>query len=189
MPAALTRLMGEDVKGMLSKILSDPGEGAVSLKGLYHALENVQLLNVHAGQETGRLFVPIPLQFQDGTWGLAQVLFFLPSYYETDTSRQKNDSDRKPTCSVTLVMTLSRLGTVRAEVMLTGMTLQGSLRVDDPHTLEKIETQLPLLTQILESRGIEIERFTCQLVTTSDLGTDLITEIISREGSSVCFVA
>ncbi len=86
-------------------------------------------------------------------------------------------------------MALSSLGTVRAELMLTGMTLQGTLRVDHPPTLEKIETHLPLLTQMLESRGIEIGQFTCQLATTSELNIDLITEMISREGSSVCFVA
>ncbi len=95
-PAALTRLMAEDVKGMLSKILADAGDGAASLKGLYHALENIQLLNVHAGQETGKVFVPIPLQFQDGTWGLAQVLFFLPSHYEADISHQKRIQIENP---------------------------------------------------------------------------------------------
>ncbi len=188
-PATLAKLMTDDVKGMLSRILTDSKESAAALKGLFNALENTQLLNLHASQEAGKLFVPIPLQFQDGTWGLAQVLFFLPSYYDDEASRQKDDSEKKATCSVTLVMTLSCLGTVRAELKLTGMTLQGKLQMDQHDTLEKIETQLPLLTRMLESRGIEIDEFTCQLVHASDLKTDLITEIISQEGSSVCFVA
>ena len=188
-PASMAKLMAGDLKGMLSKILADFNGSATALKGVYNALENTQLLNLHAGQEMGKLFVPMPLQFQDGTWGLAQILFFLPSYYEDDTSRQKNDSEKKATCSVTLVMTLSSLGTVQAELKLTGMTLQGKFQVDQRDTLEKIETQLPLLTQMLESRGIDVEGFTCQLSAASDLKTDLITEIISQEGSSVCFVA
>jgi uncharacterized ferritin-like protein (DUF455 family) len=61
--------------------------------------------------------------------------------------------------------------------------------VDRPDTLEKIEPQLPLLTRTLESRGIDVDAFTCRLVKSSDLKTDLISEIISQEGSSVCFVA
>jgi hypothetical protein len=42
---------------------------------------------------------------------------------------------------------------------------------------------------MLESRGIDVEAFCCRLAKSSDLKTDLISEIISREGSSVCFVA
>jgi hypothetical protein len=188
-PESMAKLMAGDLKGLLSKILADSSESATALKGLYNALENTQLLNLHAGQEAGKLFVPVPLQFQDGTWGLAQILFFLPSYCDTETSRQKNDSEKKVTCSVTLVMTLSCLGTVQAELKLTEMTLQGKIQVDQRDTLEKIETQLPLLTQMLESRGIEVDGLTCHLSAASDLKTDLILEMISQEGSSVCFVA
>jgi len=188
-PAALEKLMYGDVKGLISRILADAKEGTAALKGLYNALENIQLLNLHGGQETGKLFVPIPLQFQDGTWGLAQILFYLPSYYEQEMSRQKNDPEKKVTCAVTLMMNLSRLGTVRAELKLTGMTLQGRLQMERQNTLEKIETHLPLLIRMLETRGIEIDTLTCQLVPLSDLKTDLISEIISQEGSSVCFVA
>jgi hypothetical protein len=188
-PASLENLLNGDVKGLISRMLGDVKEGATPLKGLYNALEQIQLLNLHGGQETGKLFVPIPLQFQDGTWGLAQILFYLPSYCEQESPRQKNDSEQKAVCSVTLVMTLSRLGTIRADLKLTEMTLQGGFQVDRPDTLEKIEPQLPLLTRTLESRGIDVDAFTCRLVKSSDLKTDLISEIISQEGSSVCFVA
>lgn len=188
-PAFLETLLSGDVKGLISRILADGKEGTAGLKGLYNALEQVQLLNLHAGQETGKLFVPIPLQFQDGTWGLAQILFYLPSYYEQERPRQKNDSEQDAVCSVTLVMTLPRLGTIRADLKLTEMTLQGSLQVDRPGTLEKIEPHLPLLTRMLESRGIHVEAFFCRLATSSALKTDLISEMISQGGSSVCFVA
>ncbi len=188
-PASLENLLNGDVKGLIARMLAGAKEGATALKGLYNALEHIQLLNLHGGQEGGKLFVPIPLQFQDGTWGLAQILFYLPSYYEQERPRQKNDSEQKAVCSVTLVMTLSSLGTIRADLKLTGMALQGGLRVDRPDTLEKIEPQLPLLTRMLESRGIDVEAFCCRLAKSSDLKTDLISEIIFREGSSVCFVA
>jgi hypothetical protein len=188
-PASLENLLNGDVKGLISKILADAKESATALKGLYNALEHIQLLNLHSGQETGKLFVPIPLQFQDGTWGLAQILFYLPSYYEQERPCQKNDSEKKKVCSVTLVITLSRLGTIRADLKLKEMTLQGGLQVDRPDTLEKIEPQLPLLTRMLESRGIDVDAFFCRLVKPSDLKADLISEIVSQEGSSVCFVA
>lgn len=188
-PASLENLLTGDVKGLISRMLGNVKEGAAALKGLYSALENVQLLNLHGGQETGKLFVPIPMQFQDGNWCLAQILFYLPSYYGQESPRQKNDSEQKAVCSVTLVMTLSRLGTIRADLKLTEMTLQGGLQVDRPETLEKIEPQLPLLTRMLESRGIEVDTLFCRLAKSSDLKTDLISEIISQEGSSVCFVA
>lgn len=187
--ASLENLLSKDVKGLISRILADAREGTAALKGLYSALEHIQLLNLHGGPEAGKLFIPIPLQFQDGNWGLAQILFYLPTYYEQESNRQKNDSEKKTDCSVTLVMTLSSLGMIRADLKLTEMTLQGSLRVDRPDTFEKIEPQLPLLIRMLESRGIDVDAFTCRLAKSSDLKTDLISEIISREGSSVCFVA
>jgi hypothetical protein len=188
--AVLDALAGGDLKAMISKLLTGSGEqGVASLKALHTALENIQLLNVYGSQQVQKLFIPLPLQFYDGTWGLAQILFHLPSNDGSRSKQPDDDSEQPSACSVTVIVELSRMGAVRSDLRLEGTTLQGKFLADRSQTLEKIESRLSSFTEVLERRGMRISQFTCHLADTAVVKKDLISQIIPQEGSSVCFVA
>jgi hypothetical protein len=188
--SVLDALAAGDLKGMISKLLTGGTEkGGSLLKALHAALENIQLLNVYGSQQAQKLFVPLPLQFYDGTWGLAQILFHLPTDDGSRSQQPEDDSEQIPACAVTVILELSRLGTIRADLQLKGQSLQGKFLVDRSRTLEKIESRLSSFTEVLAHRGLKIGQITCHLADTAEVKKDLITQIIPQEGSSVCFVA
>lgn len=188
--AVLDALVAGDLKGMISKLLTGGAEEKGSLlKALHTALENIQLLNVYGSQQAQKLFVPLPLQFYDGTWGLAQILFHLPPDDGSRFQQSDDDSEQIPACAVTVILELSRLGTIRADLQLKGPALQGKFLVDRSRTLEKMEANLSSFTEVLERRGMKVGQITCHLADTAVVKKDLISQIIPQEGSSVCFVA
>jgi hypothetical protein len=188
--ALVDGLAAGDLKGMLSKLLTTgSGADSLSLKTLYSVLENIQLLNIHGSQQAQKLFVPLPLQLYDGTWGLAQILFHLPPDGGSRPEKTGDDSKQPFTCSVTVIVELSRLGAVRSDLHLEETLLSGKFLADRSQTLEKIESRLSSFTRVLSRRGMSIGQFTCHLVDTAVVKKDLISEIIPQEGSSVCFVA
>ena len=184
-------LMESDVKGILAKNSGSSEASNSDLKLLGTALENIQLLNLHGVQQGGKLFLPLPLEFSDGTVGLVQILLGL----SPDARGESHGSEEVPgggtsrPYSVVLLIELTTLGAIRAELTLSGTHVQGQFLVDRQTTRDRMEKELPAFMVLLESKGFSIGYMGCRQMESQVVKKPLVDEIFSREGSSVCFVA
>jgi len=174
-----------DLKGLISKILMNTKESDTVLQPLLSALDNIQLLNIHGNDRARMLFLPLPLQFLQGTMGVAQLLLQFPR----EDSSQEGGKKKDRQYGVVMLLELSTLGPIRTELVLTGTKLQGRFLVEQKNALECIETHIPSFMDMLKERGFTIEHMGCQRVESSIVKQSLVNEILPQEGSSICVVA
>ncbi len=177
-----------DLKGLISRVLMNTKEADTVLQPLISALDNIQLLNVHGNERARMLFLPLPLQFAHGTIGMTQILLHFPR--EEDPSRsQEGEKKGDRQYSVVMLLELSTLGAIRAELLLTGTKVQGRFLVHQKNTLECIETHIASFMDILKDRGFTIGHMGCQQAQAPIVKQSLVNEIFPQEGSSICVVA
>ncbi|WP_459916273.1 flagellar hook-length control protein FliK [Desulfocicer niacini] len=187
-PDTLDTLVHGDLKGLISKVLMDPLTSETMLKPFIEALDNIQLLNLPGSDHTRSVFLPLPLSFDGGAMGLAQILLQFPR--ENGSASQEvgeKESDRQ--YSLLMLLEMSSLGAIRAELVLKGKKIQGRFMVDRKATAESIETHLSSFSSMLVDRGFTVGYMGCQVADTEIVTQSPVEEIVTREGSSVCFVA
>lgn len=174
-----------DLKGLISKVLMETKGSDTVLNTMISALDNIQLLNIHGNDKTQMLFLPLPLQFIQGTMGMAQLLLQFPR--EDPSQEGGGGKDRQ--YRVVMLLELSTLGAIRAELLLNETKLQGRFLVEQENALECIEIHIPFFMDTLQERGFTIGHMGCQLVESAIVKQSLVNEIFPQEGSSICVVA
>ena len=187
-PDTLDTLIHGDLKGLMSKVLMDTVTSETILKPFIEVLDNIQLLNLPGSDQTRSVFLPLPLIFDGGAMGLAQILLKFPR--EDGAASQgveKKESDQQ--YSIFMLLEMSSLGAIRAELVLKGKRIQGLFVVERKTTAESIETHLSSFSSMLVDRGFTIGYMGCQVADTEVVRQSPVEEHFPREGSSVCFVA
>ncbi len=177
-----------DIKGLISKILMNTAAPDPILKPLIEALDNIQLLNIPGSDQIRSVFLPLPLEFDEGVMGLAQILLKFPREDGAGSPEmEKEKQDRQ--YSVVMLLEMSSLGAIRAELILTGTKIQGRFVVDSKATAESIEANLSSFSSMLVHRGFTIGYMGCQVANTEVVKQSPVEEFLTGEGSSICFVA
>ncbi len=186
-PDVMQLLAQGDLKGLISKVFMNNKDAGPVLKPLITALDNIGLLNVRGSEQTRTIFLPLPFQFAQGAMGVAQILLQFPR--EDPSGSPEREKEEERSYSVAMLLELSTLGALRAELVLKGTRVQGRFLVDKKEALECIETHLISFSNMLQDRGFTMGYMGCQLAEPETVTKSLVNEMLPQEGSSICFVA
>lgn len=183
---SLERLVENDFKGLLTKILMLNDHGDIHLKRLQIVLKNIQLLNQHGMKQDGKIFLPIPIQFPDGFFTVGQLVLQFPPW-ERESTESRPDSDK--IYKISFVIELSRLGPLRIEFLMQGKRVQGQFLIADQRAKNIIERALPTFVSILKEKGYAPDEVKCFLEDPAAIRKSLIREAFYVKDFSVCLVA
>jgi hypothetical protein len=179
-------IIQNDLKALLIKAIGQETQPQKQLKQLLSVIENVQLLNQEGLQKGGRIFVPIPIQFEDGFFTMGQLLI---GRDQSEQQAQGSHAAAEPIYTARLQLTLSRLGTVRAEIKLCAKRLSLSFLVTNPTSKALIERQLKPFVQTLTDKGFEFNLAACTIADPETDMEDLISEFMPAETNILCLTA
>jgi len=181
--ANIQSLLGEDLKGLAAKLLGPLGQEG-HLGKLVSVLNSVQLLNQMSLDRDGKIFLPIPMQSPDGTFTVAQVLLHLPRRGREERGDGDSDpgSSQSPPMKVSIQMTLSRLGPIRADVSLQSNVVGARFLLSTQRAKSLVESGIPSLVDRLRGAGFAASRISCHLTERSAIEEPLLTEVIQMEG-------
>jgi hypothetical protein len=159
-------LVEKDIKALAMRLLSLECDGqGVQLEGLrtfIDGLENLQLFNQFADEETGRYLFPLPILMQ-GDLKFGQMFLTLENCL--NKSREEDGTVVK----VSFLLTLTWLGDLRADFSVFGRAVSGAFGVATEEIKAFIEPRLIELTERLKSHGYEIWDLGCRVVGTEAL--------------------
>ena len=182
----LNKLIGGDLKGLVSRFLDLNQETGGLLKRFVSTIENIQILN-HIGLEQERkIFLPVPIQFADGLFTLGQLLIHLPRKEKDEGGKQKPDRN---VFSITFLLEMSNLGPVRADLAIKGEEIEGRFLLAKKETKSLIETNILSFISNLKDRGFKISHMYCHLKEPGLIRQSLVNEIVQEEGNTICLVA
>jgi hypothetical protein len=151
----------KDIKAMVMRLLSlDSGEQAGQREGLrifLDGLENLQLFNKFADDVSGRYLLPLPVMMQ-GDLQFGQLLLTLGD------GRKKSEKDDPAVVKISFLLTLTRLGELRADFSVLGHLVSGAFGVATEEIKGFIEPRLIGLTDRLLSHGYEVRDIGCRVV-------------------------
>ncbi len=175
-----------DLKGLLLKALSHNSEGNKYLNQLLSTLKNIQLLNQETWAHHGKIYMLIPMQFSDGFISMGQLLL---ESQQWESNPKHGGSDQEDIHKATFQVDLSRLGPVKAEIMIRSKQVSADFQVVKQRARETINKQLESLSAILSSRGFVLKTMGCHIKDLETVAQPLVPEIISEDHSSICLVA
>jgi hypothetical protein len=178
---ALAKLLVGDLKGLASRILALNGEKAPFLNQLVSTISNIQILNHLGLEQDGRIFLPIPVQFPDGLFTVAQLLIELP-HREDEYRRKKGTKDFT---KVTFLLELSSLGPLRVDLTLRGKAVDGGFFLTDIKAKARVEEGIPGFTSRLENMGFTVDSMECYLKSPEIIVRPLVGDIVPNEGCTL----
>jgi hypothetical protein len=175
----LEALIEQDLKGLALKTLSD---GAASklvpaevISRFVDSLEQFQLLNASRLEGEGKLFFTFPLELH-GEFYFGELLIELPKEGEGE------GTDRDKVLRASLLLQMSRLGPVRADVTVFQKTIRVGFLVCEEEVQSLFDDHKGLLKGQLESHGFRVNEVTCRLQEADVLAqASLVEEILDSE--------
>ena len=181
----LNKLIEGDLKGQVSRLLALKQEKGGLLKRFVSTIKNIQLLNKFGLEHDRKIFLPIPIQFPDGSFTVGQLLIHLPE--EKDKYR-KQKGDRN-FFRITFLLDLSNLGPLRADLTIKGKEIGGEFLLTSKEAKLVIEKSIPIFISRMKERGFSIHHIECHLKDPEIVKESLIKEIIQEEDSTINLVA
>lgn len=170
-PQAVADLVGNDIKALALKILqAQPAGGmqpapADALRNFVEGLENLQLFNKYADEESGRYLLPLPV-FTDGELKFGQMLLSLGD------GGGQCERDEKSLVKVSFLLNLSRLGDLRADFSVLDRAVSGAFGVATAEIRDFIIPHLGEITQRLQAHGYVVRDIGCLV-----LGADALSDM------------
>jgi len=176
------KLIKGDLKGLSSRSILLTQEEDGVLHRFVTALDHIQLLNRQGLDQKQKIFLPVPMHFQDGFFTVGQLFIHLPQ----EESHQKAHAQvEKPSFSVTFLLQMSSLGPLRADLALNGKTINGKIWLTREDAKELMEKNLPSLVNNLTRHGFLIQRLECQIRDKEEVGQSLFKEMLVEQGHSI----
>ena len=180
-PAAIDALVGGDLKALTLQLLSGadtlPEHLTEQLKGILNGLEQHQLLNQHLIDSVGRCLLPIPVLWPS-TLKFGQLLL--------DLGKKKAGGSREnQVVTVSFLLSLSRLGRLRADFSVLKKGISGAFGVANEENRALVSSRLPELKQRLQAHGFTIYDISCLVLSPERLSeTSLVNQAVapSSEG-------
>lgn len=181
-------LIGNDLKGLALKSLADGSANKfVSPEAITKFVDNIaqfQLLNVSRLEAEGKLYFTMPVQFHD-QFGFGELLIDLAEKEEGDTA----DREANRVLKVSLLLQLSRLGPVRADVSVFEKAVRVGFWVSEEETQSLFNDYTGLLKHQLERHGFHLKEVTCRLQEAKVLTqTSLLEDLFDIEEHQISLV-
>jgi len=172
-PDMLQRLAAGDLKALALQLQSDSGlmpGMADQVKGFLDGMEQLQLLNQHLLDTAGRLLLSVPVLWPDAvTFG--QLFLDLGESGEGAKGRENK------VVTISLLLSLSQLGDLRADFSILKKEITGTFGVSDEAALELISPYLPELDEKLSAHGFLVHDISCKILPPEELSE---TSLVSR---------
>lgn len=173
LPAKLLhRLVAEDFKGAVLKQALSPGMGtdakSSGAAALVQTLENLQLLN-NQSAESGRYLLPFPV-LADAGFTLGQLL--------VDTGEDKDTAPEKKMIRVSLLLDMTYLGPVRADVSILDKAVTGRFLLENEDTRAFVASMIPVLKKQLADNDFQLMKMDCQVAAPADIAPDCLTNTL-----------
>ncbi|SLM29236.1 hypothetical protein MTBBW1_1730034 [Desulfamplus magnetovallimortis] len=168
----------EDLKSMALQLTesSDRLENVdiEAIKSFAQNLEKVQLVNTHLS-ESGKYLIPFPILL-NGQFSFGQMFIDIGDKDSEKASRADN------LLKVSLFLSMTQLGPVRADFSMLKNNISGVFQVSDPDTANFFNQMLPELTKNLQKHDYFVRNVTCRVVEHEMLSEkSLINEILQQE--------
>jgi hypothetical protein len=184
--AYLEKLIEEDLKGLVSRLLALKEEKDPFLKRFLSTMNNIQLLNHLSLDQDRKIFLPIPIEFPSGLFTVGQLLMHLPQEGKDESGEQ---GTHRESFRVTFLLELSHLGPLRADLAIRGKEIEGSFLLTHEQAKLLVESSLPILVSRLKEKGFSILSIQCRLKDPESIMDSLLEEIIQEEGHTISLVA
>ncbi|MBF0225145.1 MAG: flagellar hook-length control protein FliK [Desulfobacterales bacterium] len=177
----INKLIDEDLKAIILKFVAENPDSKETnlIKNFANYLEDLQILNKHTIDESGRFFLPIPFLDND-ILKFGQLLIDL-----SKEEKEKNGGEAKGRLiRISLLLEMSSLGNIRADFSILKKALTGAFGVADKETQKFVRKNLGELKRKLNEQEIEVYGIDCILISPEKLTNDaLLKEIIeTKEG-------
>ena len=181
-------LIGNDLKGLALKSLADGSANKfVSHEAITKFVDNIaqyQLLNVSRLEAEGKLYLTMPLQFDD-EFGFGELLIDLSEKGEDDTAHRQGNRVLK----VSLLLQMACLGPVRADVSVFEKAVRVGFWVSEEGTQSLFNNYTGLLKRQLERHGFHLNEATCRLQEAKILAqTSLLEDLLDIEEHQINLV-
>ncbi len=161
-------MVAEDFKGAVSKQALSPGTGtdakSSGAAALVQTLENLQLLN-NQSAESGRYLLPFPV-LADAGFTLGQLL--------VDVGEDKDTAPEKKMIRVSLLLDMTRLGPVRADVSILDKAVTGRFLLENEDTRAFVASMIPDLKKQMADNDFQLLKMDCQVAAPADITPDCL---------------
>jgi hypothetical protein len=182
----IRQLIDSDLKGLLSRLISETnGEEPDSLQ-LLAAMKNMQILDRLGSEQDRKIFLPLPVILPDGHFVIIQLLFQFPP---KDKDVHENSAGDKHPLNISVLLELSKLGPIRADFTIKGKRVEGVFKIAVRETLKLVETGIPAFVKTLEDKGLKIHHIGCILKKPEIVAQPLLLEIIQTADNNINLVA
>jgi len=168
----LHAVTAEDLKGTVLKHVLPPAMGtdakSSGAAGLVQTLENLQLLNTQSA-ESGRYLLPFPVLAEAG-FTLGQLL--------VDVGEDKDSEAQKKMIRVSLLLDMTYLGPVRADVSILDKAVTGRFLLENEDTRVFVASMIPLLKKQLADSDFQLMKMDCQVAAPADITPDCLAETL-----------
>ncbi len=136
------------------------------------------MLNSHLS-DSGKYLLPFPL-FSNGQFSFGQILFDLGEKEQETSSRADN------LLKVSLFLSMTQLGPVRADFSMLKNNISGVFQVSDPEIARFFNGMLPELAQRLQKHDYLVHNITCRVTDTGVLTEKtFINELLQNETNAL----
>jgi len=168
----LDSVMAEDFKGVVLKQALSQGTGTEAKSsgaaGLLQTLESLQLLNTQSG-ESGRYILPFPV-LADAGFTLGQLL--------VDVGEDTDTAPEKKMVRVSLLLDMSRLGPVRADVSILDKAVTGRFLLENEDTCAFVASMVPVLKKQMADIDFQLLQMDCQVAAPADIAPNCLMETL-----------
>ena len=168
----LDNVMAEDFKGAVLKQALSPGMGTQAKSsgagGLLQTLEKLQLLNSQSG-ESGRYLLPFPV-LADAGFTLGQLL--------VDVGEGKDSGPEKKMVRVSLLLEMSRLGPVRADISILDKAVTGRFLLKNEETRAFVAAMLPVLKKQMADIDFQVLKMDCRVAAPAEIAPNTLMETL-----------
>ncbi len=182
-------LLRDDLKGSAGKLSSLEGPGG-PFDRLTSVIKGIQVLNLIGLDQEKQVFLPIPVLSSDGSSSIIEILIRLPWNGSREEKEEENDDtpSETGTMTVSMQMTLTRLGPIRTDLILQGETVEGQFLLQTPEAKSLMDEGLPSFVDRLVDVGFTVTRMSCRISERMAIDGSLITEMIQEEDGAFSLV-
>lgn len=177
-PEKLRQMAGQDLKAVALQLLAEAAEGGPvreAVERFVEGLETLQTLNRHSFEDAGRFILPLPVLWEEGMQ-FGQLLLDL------NRGAGAGEGPAEKATRVSLLLTLTRLGPLRADFGIWKKTVNGTFGVADAETARLVQNDLPRLERSLHRSGFSAGRIDCRVLGRSTLASTSLAEELLGAG-------
>ncbi len=175
-------LQQSDLKGLAMKLMATISDGEKEfgqvVRDFISNLENLQIINKFAFEESGKYLLPLPVLFNE-------MLKFGQMFIDIGRSDDSEKNRKDNLIKVSFILEMSNIGDVLADFSILKKSITGSFSVGDQNVCLFFRENIPNLIKKLKSRGFEVHKIECCVVEPEKLSEISFVDKISANDNGV----